>query len=277
MMKNRYIPFGYTMKNGEMVIEESEAQTIRNIFNSYIAGATLKEIANKLTEDKVVYSEKQSDWNKARIMRIIDNVKYLGDERFEQIIDDKTYSEAVRLKTERQKTHPTDSNEEIKMLKGYIVCGKCGSVMKRRVEKKCKYKERWYCINANCDNNVHIRDSIILKKIKTLLYRMTEDGFEPKERKMPSDDTKEIIRIKSELEQELIKPNGNSQHILDLCIELVGQQYGELKAVASIKAQLEGSETIAEFLSRYVDKILLCEDANATLITKNNIRIEEGG
>ena len=94
------------MINGDLVIEQNEAKTIRYIFESYIAGATLKEIAERLTAERVVYSEKNTEWNKARIMRILDNVKYLGDDRFAQIIDDTIYAEAARQKTARQRTTP---------------------------------------------------------------------------------------------------------------------------------------------------------------------------
>jgi len=278
MLKNRYIPYGYTMENGDIVIEQNEAKTIRYIFETYIAGATLKDIADRLTAQQVVYSEKKTEWNKARVMRILDNVKYLGDETFPQIIDERLFAEASRQKTARQKTTPADSEQEIHVLKGYIVCGKCGCVMKRRVEKKCKYKERWYCSNPECDNNVHIRDTVILKKVQTLTMRMVEDDYTPEERKMPSTDTSDTLRIKSELEDELNRPNINAQRALELCIELVQTQYEGIQSIPGIRANLsEGKETLSQLLERMVDKIILYEDGAAELVTKTNIKIKEGG
>lgn len=278
MMKNRYIPYGYTMINGDLVIEQNEAKTIRYIFESYIAGATLKDIAERLTAERVVYSEKNTEWNKARIMRILDNVKYLGDDRFAQIIDDTLYAEAARQKTARQRTTPADTQQEIHMLKGYIVCGKCGAVMKRRVEKKCKYKERWYCSNADCDNNVHIRDTVILKKVKNLTMRMVAEDYTPEERKMPISDTSETLRIKEELEEELNQPNINAQRALELCIELVRIQYEGIQAIPGVRAKSnDGQETLSQLLERTVDKIILYEDGAAELVTKSNIKIKEGG
>ena len=278
MLKNRYIPYGYTMENGDIVIEQNEAKTIRYIFETYIAGATLKDIADRLTAQQVVYSEKKTEWNKARVMRILDNVKYLGDETFPQIIDERLFAEAARQKTARQRTTPADSEQEIHVLKGYIVCGKCGCVMKRRVEKKCKYKERWYCSNPECDNNVHIRDTVILKKVQTLTMRMVEDDYTPEERKMPSTDTSDTLRIKSELEDELNRPNINAQRALELCIELVQTQYEGIQSIPGIRANLnEGKENLSQLLERTVDKIILYEDGAAELVTKSNIRIKEGG
>ena len=278
MLKNRYIPYGYTMENGDIVIEQNEAKTIRYIFETYIAGATLKDIADRLTAQQVVYSEKKTEWNKARVMRILDNAKYLGDETFPQIIDEGLFAEAARQKTARQRTTPADHEQEIHVLKGYIVCGKCGCVMKRRVEKKCKYKERWYCSNPECDNNVHIRDTVILKKVQTLTMRMVEDDYTPEERKMPSTDTSDTLRIKSELEDELSRPNINAQRALELCIELVQTQYEGIQSIPGIRANLnEGKETLSQLLERTVDKIILYEDGAAELVTKSNIRIKEGG
>lgn len=278
MLKNRYIPYGYTMENGDIVIEQSEAKIIRYIFETYIAGATLKDIADRLTAQQVVYSEKKTEWNKARVMRILDNVKYLGDETFPQIIDERLFAEAARQKTARQRTTPADSEQEIHVLKGYIVCGKCGCVMKRRVEKKCKYKERWYCSNPECDNNVHIRDTVILKKVQTLTMRMVEDDYTPEERKMPTTDTSDTLRIKSELEDELARPNVNAQRALELCIELVQIQYEGIQSIPGIRANVrEGKENLSQLLERTVDKIILYEDGAAELVTKSNIKIKEGG
>ena len=278
MLKNRYIPYGYTMENGDIVIEQSEAKIIRYIFETYIAGATLKDIADRLTAQQVVYSEKKTEWNKARVMRILDNVKYLGDDTFPQIIDEGLFAEAARQKTARQRTTPADTEQEIHVLKGYIVCGKCGCVMKRRVERKCKYKERWYCSNPDCDNNVHIRDTVILKKVQTLTMRMVEDDYTPEERKMPTTDTSDTLRIKSELEDELNRPNINAQRALELCIELVQMQYEGIQSIPGIRANVrEGKENLSQLLERTVDKIILYEDGAAELVTKSNIKIKEGG
>ena len=76
MKKTRFIPYGYTMRNGRTVIEHGEADIIRYIFDEYIKGASLKDLAEELTARKVPYTEKTEVWDKARIARIIDNAKY---------------------------------------------------------------------------------------------------------------------------------------------------------------------------------------------------------
>lgn len=98
MKKIRYLPFGYTIRNGHTVIEQQEADVVRNIFRSYIQGASLKEIAEDLTAKKIPYTERTCVWDKARISRILENAKYTGDEEFETIIDENTYEEAIAVK-----------------------------------------------------------------------------------------------------------------------------------------------------------------------------------
>ena len=75
MKKTRFIPYGYTIREGRTVIEHTEAEIIREIFDEYIKGASLKEIAESLTQRKIPYTEKTDTWDKARIARIIDNAK----------------------------------------------------------------------------------------------------------------------------------------------------------------------------------------------------------
>ena len=59
MKKIRYIPYGYTMRNGRTVIAQDEAAVIREIFSAYINGASLQSIAELLTERKIPYSERK--------------------------------------------------------------------------------------------------------------------------------------------------------------------------------------------------------------------------
>ena len=83
MKKTRFIPYGYTMRNGRTIIEHREADIIRYIFDEYIKGASLKTLAEELTARRVPYTEKTEVWDKARIARIIDNTRYTGSEIYD--------------------------------------------------------------------------------------------------------------------------------------------------------------------------------------------------
>ena len=102
MKKIRYLPFGYTIRNGQTVIDQQEAETVRGIFTAYIHGASLKEIAEDLTAKNIPYTERSCVWDKARISRILENAKYTGDAEFDAIIEDAVYEEAVAAKSARR-------------------------------------------------------------------------------------------------------------------------------------------------------------------------------
>ena len=87
MPKNRIIPFGYCMKNGEIITEPKELYAVVTVFNEYLKGKSLSEIAALM---EVPYSE-NSSWNKNMVKRIIENDRYLGTEKFPQIIDKETF------------------------------------------------------------------------------------------------------------------------------------------------------------------------------------------
>lgn len=63
MMGNRKQPFGYKMALGEIVIQESEAKLVQEIFLRYIAGESLNELTESLRQQDIPYDEGRL-WNK---------------------------------------------------------------------------------------------------------------------------------------------------------------------------------------------------------------------
>lgn len=78
MKKIRYIPYGYTMRNGRTVISTEEAEIIREIFKAYLDGASLKAIAEELTGRQIPYTQRTTTWDKARIARSLTTPNILG-------------------------------------------------------------------------------------------------------------------------------------------------------------------------------------------------------
>ena len=50
MAKNRRIPFGYQMKNGEIVTEPRELYAVSKIFADYLKGKSLLEISRSMQD-----------------------------------------------------------------------------------------------------------------------------------------------------------------------------------------------------------------------------------
>ena len=63
-MKNRYIPFGYQIQNGDSVINTEQAATVQHIFYAYTEGQSFKEIAEYLTTSGTAYHFSDNNWNK---------------------------------------------------------------------------------------------------------------------------------------------------------------------------------------------------------------------
>ena len=189
MKKTRFIPYGYTIRDGRTVIEHNEADIIRYIFDEYIKGASLKDLAEDLTQRKIPYTEKTDVWDKARIARIIDNAKYLGDDEYDPIIDEDTFEGAVSAKTARQRNTVEKECQGIALLRNRVKCEKCGSPMVRRVCSKRHVKESWICTNNECGFRLRISDGDLLLKLTLLMNRIIENSelMIPKPKERPKD------------------------------------------------------------------------------------------
>lgn len=98
MLKNRNIPFGYCMVNGQYAINENEAEAVKKIFADYIGGKSLKTIA---AEMQIPYNFGKVVWNKNMVCRVLENSKYLGENGYPQIVTAEEFNQAARIKAER--------------------------------------------------------------------------------------------------------------------------------------------------------------------------------
>lgn len=63
MASNRKQPFGYRMEFGEYTPHPAEAETVRWIYRTYLAGASYQELVEALQERGIAYDEGKL-WNK---------------------------------------------------------------------------------------------------------------------------------------------------------------------------------------------------------------------
>ena len=155
MAKNRTIPFGYCMKNGEITTEPKELYAVVTIFNEYLKGKSLSEIAALM---EVPYSE-NSSWNKNMVKRIIENDRYLGTEKYPHIIDKETFKLANEKRV-RKATVSIGQTEEVKLLKQITFCKECGLKLTRTKENL------WDCKRPECYRFDHLpTDQMILSAV----------------------------------------------------------------------------------------------------------------
>ena len=286
MKKTRFIPYGYTIRDGRTIIEHTEAQIIQDIFRNYIDGASLKEIAEDLTSRQIPYTEKTSTWDKARIARIIDNAKYTGLDEYDPIIDEDIYEEAVQTKIARQRGVIENECEAIRLLRTRVKCSICGSPMTRRVCTKSRIKESWVCSNDECGCRVRISDTDLLQKITLLINRIIANAelLIPHEREKQKD-SPIVAGYQEDILNELTRTQPSEEFIITRISDIASQLYKETQAKKMIAAQIarkramlmQPQETFnSEYFSDLVSYLYLDGSGSITLHTKTDTDIKEG-
>lgn len=101
-MGNRKLPFGYQMRMGEIIRNEPEAKAVQDIFLQYTLGASLKEIAEQMSETGPTY-DKGKSWNKNMVARILENAKYTGADNYPKLVDIKLFEAAAAKRQTKQR------------------------------------------------------------------------------------------------------------------------------------------------------------------------------
>ena len=127
MMGNRKQPFGYKMALGEIVIQESEAKLVQEIFLRYIAGESLNELTESLRHQDIQYDEGRL-WNKNMIARILADTRYIGEKGYPKLMDEKQLIAANEKRA--NKPHLPKKTDAQKVLRRL-----CGTPPSERVEQ----------------------------------------------------------------------------------------------------------------------------------------------
>ena len=285
MKKIRYLPFGYTIRNGQTVIDQQEAETVRGIFTAYIHGASLKEIAEDLTAKNIPYTERSCVWDKARISRILENAKYTGDAEFDAIIEDAVYEEAVAAKSARRWNRAVTECEGIRQLRDHIRCGNCGAPMLRHINSKRAVRESWTCSNTACGLRVRISDGELLRKITLLMNRViaNADLMLPHP-KIKHRDSAVVLNLQQQISDEMEQGRPSEERIVALLCEIAGQLYKETNAKTQIAAQIARKRASlmklqdafnAAYFSELIDAVSLHVGGGVVLHTKTETDICE--
>jgi site-specific DNA recombinase len=166
-------PFGYARKDGQLVICEDEASTVRLIFNWYLHGygedglVGIYKITNKLNElgipnPKPKLGHGIDRWHKNTVKGVLANELYIGKAYYGKtrmvdgksvnqphelwipidvpdlaIIDRKTF-EAVQAKVEKNKAEAQRNRKHDYLLAGHLTCGACGAPLVGHTHKDGK-------------------------------------------------------------------------------------------------------------------------------------------
>ncbi len=156
-------PFGYKLIDGTLVVDSENAIIVRRIFDDYLHGIGMSQIAERLNREHIPCGEQAMKWHHSVINTILSNEKYIGDSIFQKtyVTDTLPYRQ-VKNNGEKPKyyvshTHePIISKEDFETVreirlnryqpKGYetetyplskiIKCGVCSSTFRRKKNPK---------------------------------------------------------------------------------------------------------------------------------------------
>lgn len=167
MAKNRVIPFGYCMKNGEITVDINESKAVIKIFEEYLGGSSLLQIAKLMESEKIRYSEDSGKWNKNMIKRIIENEKYLGTYKYPQIISE-TFFDQANEKRMSKATSVCVISEDLQEIRNRTYCLECGHRLSR-IGGNCR-SVKWDCRNPDCYRlEYQLTDQMIIGTVLTVL------------------------------------------------------------------------------------------------------------
>lgn len=164
-------------------IVEHEAEIIREIYQLFLGGSTVRSIADHLTAKDIPTPAGKKKWSVSTIMSILQNEKYKGDALLQKtytadfltkkvkkncgevpqyyienshpaIIDAETF-DLVQKEIERRNPHRYQLHRS-SPLNAKIICGECGGFYGRKVwHSNSKYRKSvWQC-NHKFDNESH--------------------------------------------------------------------------------------------------------------------------
>ena len=88
-----YVPYGYTVKDGVITVDEKAAGQVKEFFEKYISGLSLTVAGEQAGIEKT----------HSVMGRILKNILYLGNDVYPAIIDKETFDKAEEIRNKRAK------------------------------------------------------------------------------------------------------------------------------------------------------------------------------
>ena len=280
-MRNRSIPFGYHYQNGIMAVHPQEGQTVQAVFAAYLSGEPLSKIAAHLTAKLVEYLPGCWHWDKARVKRILDNTKYIGNGEYPPIIKEKDFRMAHQKK-ERANPNRQPVDEDIKLFKGLTHCHHCGNAMVRRMDSRMEHPVTWKC--PACDYFLPLPDEEFKHRVFLLQQRLVAKPLlTEKEEEIPVT-SMEARRLTNEIFRKLDSGVYSEDELVNLALQCAAKNYEAISSARHITDRLTATLLHAGPLSafdrtlfeRTVSEIHLTRKGEILLKLQNGVFIGEG-
>lgn len=264
-------------ENGSVIVNTQEADILLRIFDMYLDGMSLQQIGQNLNADNVEYQSGVINWNKSRIMRIIEDGRYTGTNTYPAIINKSLHRALVEEKDTRNTQIHTNRSSGIYVLEAPVICPECGSGMHRRNDSRCKCPQRWVCKSTTCRLLIPYADSDMLASITAILNHAI---YNPEMIEIPEPkailDT-ESLRLESKINHALCSPDFDRNTLRQTILDCASLKFRELDQAVNIskrlKADFENTNPLSSFsvdlFTRTVKSIHFSGDRTIRLKLKN--------
>lgn len=243
-MSNRYIPYGYKFEAGQPIPHPDESQIVREIFDRYCAGDSLKVIAENLTQRKVEYSSDKASWDKARIKRILENSRYIGSDEYPALISKEQFV-AANLKKEQTNTNKLTIDDDIKLFKELTVCARCGKKVTRRTDSRLAEPVSWKC--PKCGWSVKMSDARFKAQVIEIMNAMINDPDSIVPEGSASEiHTLESKRLLNEFHRALDSGQASEGELIKMVFQIGAANYQAIDSREAITARLAADYSKAE-------------------------------
>lgn len=272
------IPIGYNYVDGKLVVNPYEAEQVQKIYEWYLAGMSLKSIAERLQDEG--YTNRYSSYNSwSSVRNILENETYTGRLHFgdvlvenahEAIVSDEQFRAVQALRGKRKELYGKNAFVSKHLLTGLLFCGRCGGRYYLRNSGKYSYyacysrtKQMKSMIkDPNCKNKIWKAselEPIIDVKIRELLQnpQMAADIAAARPKAEPPAKNAGIERRLREIDRQIGKLMELYQQD-DIPPELLGERINKLYAERT---------TLQASLTPVVDPEALSFDLVEELIT----------
>lgn len=292
------MPHGYKIEDGKVIFDDEKAAVIKKIFEEYHKGSSLHAIAKELTNAGFLNANNKPNWNHGSVGKILQNIKYVGDDFYPQMIDKETFeSVQKRRKKKEQKLGRTlqpNSMKNQSLYSNKLVCGECGDVYRKYIEHAGRPSEKsnWKCKRYIYQNRVHCRNLFLTEKdietafisaINKVLSRkwMLDKGKE----KEPPRITLEIRRLEERIKELEYEEHFSSKELSELIFKRAKAYYKIAKIddyyynTEKIKQALAEKEQLTEFeediFITIIKQIVIYKDGRIRVEFINGITMEE--
>ena len=218
MKKKRYFPFGYHMTDGAMEIVPEESVLIQNIFHSYLAGASLQQLAESAERTGLQYRQNANGWNKNMISRILDDERYWNGNGFPPVI-----SKELATRISKLKKCKASSQSSIRLFQKAIFCPHCDSRLIRN--SKSLPRIFWECEKCNIQIGP-ITDNELLQSITEKLLAVCRNPQMTEPAQSPNNSLSiQAARLTNEINQLLDQREVDTDRLLSLILECAAEKY----------------------------------------------------